>query len=139
MRTDAEAMLSNAGNDARHAIEKRAVKPFREGKDKLLHDLKVVMNDAQALLKEATDSSAEGIAAVPAYLEDRLGAVKDNFHRAKSTIEATAKSATAATDMYVRKNPWKSLGFAAAVSIVLSCLLISACLPGSNENAKDEK
>jgi ElaB/YqjD/DUF883 family membrane-anchored ribosome-binding protein len=89
--------------------------------------LKTVVDDAQALLKDAVDTSAEGAAAVPAYLEDRLSAVKENFQRAKSAIAARAEQATAATDMYVRGNPLKSLGIVAAASVLVSIVALSAC------------
>jgi len=79
------------------------------------------------LLKEAKDSSVEGIAGVPAYLEDRYGRVKDNFQQVKGVIESKAKYATAATDTYVRENPWKSLGVVTAASFLLGILLMSAC------------
>jgi ElaB/YqjD/DUF883 family membrane-anchored ribosome-binding protein len=135
MNGNLESALSTAGNDVRRAIDHTGVKA---SKDKLMLDLKAVVSDAQALLKEAADTSVGSIAGVPAYLEDRLCAVKDNFSRVKGTIESKAKSATAATDTYVRENPWKSLGFATAASVILSCLLISACVSGTSKNAKDE-
>jgi ElaB/YqjD/DUF883 family membrane-anchored ribosome-binding protein len=103
------------------------IKAVQQSKDKLVADVKIVVNDAQALLKEAVETSAEGIGAVPAYLEDRLSAVKGNFHRAKDAFGATAKQATAATDEYIRENPWKSFGFISAASILVSIAMVSAC------------
>ena len=103
------------------------LKAVQQSKDKLVADLKTVVNDAQALLKEAVETSAEGIGAVPAYLEDRMNAVKGNFHRAKDAFGATAKQATAATDEYIRENPWKSLGIISAASVLVSIALVSAC------------
>lgn len=113
------------------------VNALQQSKDKLLTDLKAVVDDAQALLKEAVDTSSQGMSAVPAYLEERLNAVKSNFERAKSTIEAKAKQATAVTNVYVQENPWKSLGIATAASVFVSILLVSALVPAFRKNRKD--
>ena len=113
------------------------VKVLQQSKDKLLADMKTVVDDAQALMKEAVDTSAQGINAVPAYLEDRLSAVKSNFQRAKSALEAKAKQAGTVTDLYVRENPWKSLGVVTAASVFVSILLVSACASTFSKNRKD--
>ena len=109
------------------ASSSHGLKAVQQSKDKLVADLKTVVSDAQALLKEAVESSAEGIGSVPAYLEDRLNAVKGNFHRAKDAFGVKAKHATAVTDEYIRENPWKSLGIISAASIVVSIAMVSAC------------
>jgi ElaB/YqjD/DUF883 family membrane-anchored ribosome-binding protein len=110
-----------------HTEGAHGVKALQQSKDKLVADLKLVVDDAQAMLKEAMDTSAEGITAVPGYLEDRLSAVKCNLQRVKGTMESKAKQATAVTRVYVQENPWKSLGYVAAASAVMSILLVGAC------------
>jgi ElaB/YqjD/DUF883 family membrane-anchored ribosome-binding protein len=97
-------------------------------KDKLLADLKAVVEDAQALMKEAVDSSAESVAGAPAYVEHRLNAVKYNLQHMKGAMAAKAKHATTATEQYVRENPWRSIGYVAAASVVISLLLVRASL-----------
>jgi ElaB/YqjD/DUF883 family membrane-anchored ribosome-binding protein len=113
------------------------VKALQQSKDKLVADLKLVVDDAQALLKEAMDTSAEGIHAVPAYLEDRLNAVKGNLQRVKGAIESKAKQATTVTHVYVQENPWKSLGIVAAVSVMMSILLVGAVASAAANHRRD--
>lgn len=116
-------------NDAHGTnLQQHGANALHRSKDKLLLDLKAVVKDAQALMKEAMDSSAESVAGVPAYLDDRLSAVKDNLQRVKGAMAAKAKHATAATDQYVRENPWRAIGFATAASVVISLLLVRASL-----------
>lgn len=116
-------------NDAHDTnLQQQGANALHRSKDKLLLDLKAVVKDAQALMKEAMDSSAESVAGVPAYLDDRLSAVKDNLQRVKGAMTAKAKHATAATDQYVRENPWRAIGFATAASVVISLLLVRASL-----------
>ncbi|HTE15517.1 MAG TPA: hypothetical protein VK642_10610 [Burkholderiales bacterium] len=140
MNTQTEAFGSAPGaalikNDA----HQHGLKALDRGKDKLLLDLKAVVEDAQALMKEAVDSSAQGMSSVPAYLEDRLSTVKDHLQQAKSAVEAKAKHAAAATDQYVRDNPWKSVGFATAATICLSVLVVSASLASLWRTFGDKK
>lgn len=111
------------------------VKALQQSKDKLVADLKLVVDDAQALLKEAMDTSAEGITAVPAYLEERLTAAKGNLQRVKAAIESKARQAKDVTHVYVQENPWKSIAIAAAASVIMSLLLLGAC--ASNTKQRD--
>lgn len=113
------------------------VKALQQSKDKLVADLKLVVDDAQSLLKEAMDTSAEGITAVPAYLEERLNAAKGNLQRVKGVIESRAKQASAVTHVYVQENPWKSIGFAAAASVIVSFLLLGACASTTANKQRD--
>ena len=41
------------------------------------------------------------------------------------------------TDLYVRENPWKSLGVVTAASVFVSLLLVSACASTFSKNRKD--
>lgn len=109
------------------------MKAVQQSKDKLIADLKTVVNDAQALLDEAVASSAEAIGAVPAHLEDRMNAVRGKFNRARDAFGATAKQATAVTTEYIRENPWKSLGIISVASIVVSIAMVSACTIHKNK------
>ena len=119
------------------ASSPHGMKAVQQSKDKLVADMKTVVSDAQALLKEAVESSAEGIGAVPAYLEDRLCAVKGNLHRAKEALGATARQAGTATDKYIRENPWKSLGVISVACIVVSVAMMSACACSASKSRKD--
>ncbi len=120
-----------------HTEGAHGVKALQQSKDKLVADLKLVVDDAQALLKEAMDTSAEGITAVPAYLDDRFSAVKGNLRRVKGAIESGAKQATAVTHVYVQENPWKSIGIVTAASVIVSLLLLGACASSTSNKQKD--
>jgi ElaB/YqjD/DUF883 family membrane-anchored ribosome-binding protein len=120
-----------------HTERAHGVKALQQSKDKLVADLKLVVDDAQALLKEAMDTSAEGITAMPAYLEERLNAAKGNLQRVRSAIESRTKQATAVTHVYVQENPWKSIGIAAAASVIMSFLLFGACASSTTSKQRD--
>ena len=118
----ADSAFDNAA--PKHDTHAQGAKALEGGKDRLMNDLKAVIHDAQTLLTDAVKLSTES---VPAYLEDKARAVKDNFQRARTTVEERTKNATAATETYVRENPWKALGYVAVTSARVSFLLVRAC------------
>jgi ElaB/YqjD/DUF883 family membrane-anchored ribosome-binding protein len=91
--------------------------------DKLVQDLKIVMRDAEALLRATSAQTGEKIQEVRARAEEslqqarvRLSAMEDEaYQRAREVADATAG--------YVRENPWQSLGIAAGVGMLVGLLL----------------
>jgi ElaB/YqjD/DUF883 family membrane-anchored ribosome-binding protein len=67
---------------------------------------------AEDLLKEA------GLEA-----EGKLGDAKATLTEAGTAVSEKARYAASATDAYVRENPWKVLGVAAAVGALVAILL----------------
>jgi len=134
----AEYDLQEFDSQDKHVSQSR-VTALHRGKDKLVLDLKAVADDAQALLKEVVNSSAETMAGVPTYLEQRFGTVKSNLQRAKGAMDAKAKQAAAATDQYVRGNPWKVMGFATAASVVVSFFLVRAWVRNAGKSLEGDK
>jgi len=137
MNARAETGASTAEGDLqKNDTKPQGAKALNGGKDRLLSDLRVVIKDAQTLLEDAVKLSAES---VPAYLEDRARSVKDNLQRARSTMEEKVKRTTAATGKYVRENPWKSIGYVSAASVLLSLLLVRACSHDLGKTGSDIK
>ena len=81
-------------------------------KEKLVADLSEMVVRAESLLKEA-GSEVGG----------RLGNAGAKLGEAGTVVSDTARYAASATDAYVRDNPWKVLGMAAAVGALLALLL----------------
>lgn len=94
-------------------------------KDKLVTDLKGVVADADDLLKQVASSTTEEFVAARSRIEARLGEAISSLRVAR--IEATRKACHAAdaTHDYVRDNPWKIIGVAAAG--LLAAFLVSRC------------
>ncbi len=91
-------------------------------KDALVKDLKGVIDDADALLKDATNATTEELAAVYAKLEHKLGQAKSSMDSARHVVSEKARDAAEATQDYVMENPWKAVGIA-AVALALGFLL----------------
>jgi len=91
-------------------------------RDKLVSDFKVVVSDAEELLKLTAGQAGEKLTEVRARLGDRLSSAKDRIADVESAVVEQTKKVAYATDDYVHKNPWQSVGAAAGVAFLLGLL-----------------
>ena len=92
-------------------------------KEKLMSDLGVVIADAEEMLRMTANQTGEGAQALRARVEARLKQTKDDLlHLQEVTVEK-AKAAGRATDEFVHDNPWKSIGIAAGIGLVVGLLI----------------
>ena len=94
-------------------------------KQALVRDLKSAVGDADRLLSNAVASTADEITLARTKLEARLAQVKTLLVETGMAVSDRARHAADATDAYVRDNPWKMLGVAAAAGIVIGAILRS--------------
>jgi ElaB/YqjD/DUF883 family membrane-anchored ribosome-binding protein len=91
--------------------------------DKLMTDLRVVVRDAEELLKATAGVAGEKIAAVREQAENSLRAAKERLAGLGNGAYVHAKHAAEVTDTYVRTNPWQSVGIGAAVGLLVGFLI----------------
>lgn len=89
----------------------------------LIADFKVVVEDAEALLKETASQGGEKLAEVRAKAEESIRVAKFRMADARAVLLANARDAAAATDAYTRENPWKAVGVAAGLALVVGLLI----------------
>lgn len=92
-------------------------------KDQLINEFKEVVSDAEALLKATANTSGEKIAEVRAKAEKSLNIAKAKLADAQDEMLAKTKAAAKVTDVYVHENPWRSIGFAASIGVVIGLLI----------------
>ena len=92
-------------------------------KAKLMHDLRVVIDDAQELLRMTADQVGEGAVGVRARVEARLAEATRELRHLQEVAVHGVKAAGEATDEYVREHPWQSIGIAAGVGVLAGLLL----------------
>jgi len=92
-------------------------------KEQLFNDVKVVVADAEALLKATAGQSGEKIAVVRAKAEQSIRAMKAQITETQAALLAKTREAAKATDAYVHENPWEAVGVAAAAGLVVGWLL----------------
>lgn len=91
-------------------------------KEQLISDFKVVVSDAEALLKATADHGGEKVAELRAKTEESLKAMRVKIGDAQMALVDKTKEAAKATDHYVHENPWKSIGVAAGVGLAIGIL-----------------
>jgi len=92
-------------------------------KEQLIQDFKVVVADAEALLKVTAGQGGEVMAATRAKVLESLETAKAKMIDAERALVVKTKAAAKATDEYVHVHPWQSIGVAAAVGVVVGLLI----------------
>lgn len=92
-------------------------------KEQLMTDFKEVVADAEALLQATANQGGEKVAQVRAKAEESLKVVKARIEDAQAALLARSREAAKATDVYVHENPWKAIGIAAGVGLVVGLLI----------------
>lgn len=91
--------------------------------ERLVEDLKTVMNDAEALIKATSTQTGEKIQEVRARAEESLRQAKVRLTEVEEEALRRARELADATEEYVRENPWQSVGIAAGIGLVLGILI----------------
>jgi ElaB/YqjD/DUF883 family membrane-anchored ribosome-binding protein len=92
-------------------------------KDKLVADMKVVIADAEELLKATANAAGDKVTAARARMEDSLRTARIKVAEAQEVVVDKAKAAARATDDYVHANPWRAVGIAAGAGLVIGMLI----------------
>jgi len=91
--------------------------------DKLLADLRLVVADAEELLRSTAGQAGEGAAELRARVQDSLARARDGLAQAQEAAITKARAAGRAADEYVHDNPWRSIGIAAGAGLVVGLLI----------------
>lgn len=92
-------------------------------KEKLMNDLHQGIADAEEMLKLTVSQTGESAVQLRERVRERMNKAKAELvHLQQVTVEK-AKAAGHATDVYVHENPWKSIGIAAGVGLVVGLLI----------------
>lgn len=97
--------------------------PNEVSKEQLVRDFKVLVADAEALLKATAGQGGESLAAMRGRITESLAAAKVKMSEVEEAALIKAKAAAAATDEYVHEHPWHAVGIAAGVGLVIGLLI----------------
>ena len=92
-------------------------------KQKLVADLKVVVADAEELLRATASQAGEKVSAARERIQASLATAKVKLTEAERALLEKSKLAAKAADEYVRENPWQAVGIAAVAGLVLGILI----------------
>ena len=92
-----------------------------EKREKITHDLKSLINEAENLLK-SKDGSEATYQQARAKVESALVAARDSFGRIEDTLLTRSREVAHNTDEYVQHHAWQSVGIGALAGIVIGLL-----------------
>jgi ElaB/YqjD/DUF883 family membrane-anchored ribosome-binding protein len=85
-------------------------------------DVQNVVSEAQDLLKTVKDEGASRLDDVKSKVSSQYDAAREKFGEIQTTVQEGAKAAMTTTDAYVRGNPWRAVGIAAAAGAIIGFL-----------------
>lgn len=112
-----DALAANQGKTLRESAN------FDSNRAKLLADLKILVADADKLIREAAGASTEQFAALQTRMEAKLVDARLKLARAGSVAGDKARQATAAAQAYARARPWQTAGVLIAAGAILGLVL----------------
>jgi ElaB/YqjD/DUF883 family membrane-anchored ribosome-binding protein len=92
-------------------------------KEKLVQDLRLVIGDAEELLKATAATAGEKVSAARERIQDRIHSAKIKLAEAEEALLLKTREAARATDVFVHDNPWYAVGIAAGAGLVIGMLI----------------
>lgn len=92
-------------------------------KEKLAEDLKIVIADAEELLRATATQAGEKVSAAREKIQDSLRHAKVKLSEVEDILIDKGEEAVRATDEYVHDHPWKAVGIAAGVGLIIGLLI----------------
>jgi ElaB/YqjD/DUF883 family membrane-anchored ribosome-binding protein len=91
--------------------------------DDLVTDAKVVLEDVEALLDEASTATGDRAQVLRARASEALGRAKQRLHDAQTAVASNTRAAARATDDFVHEHPWGAIGAAAGIGFLIGLLV----------------
>lgn len=92
-------------------------------KDKLTQDLKIVVADAEELVRATASQAGEKVAVAREKIQDSLHRARIKLAEAEDMMIDKTRQAARATDEYVHDHPWKAVGVAAGIGLIVGLLI----------------
>ena len=92
-------------------------------KEKLVSDMKVVVSDAEEILRATAGVAGEKVSELRERIIDRLRDAKVRIADAEEMLVDRTKAAARATDDYVNDNPWRAVGIAAGIGLLVGIII----------------
>mgnify|MGYP001765633651 CR=1 FL=1 len=92
-------------------------------KDKLMADLKLVIADAEELLKLTAGEVGDSAVGLRERLQQRMSDAKHSLLTLQASATEKAKAAGHAADDYVHEHPWQSMAIGAGVGLLVGLLI----------------
>lgn len=92
-------------------------------KQKIVADMKVVVADAEEILRETAGIAGEKISDLRDRIGEHLRDAKLRLADAEDALIDRTKAAAKATDDYVHDKPWQAVGIAAGIGFLIGVII----------------
>jgi ElaB/YqjD/DUF883 family membrane-anchored ribosome-binding protein len=92
-------------------------------RDKLVQDFKLVIADAEELLRATAAQAGEKVSAARERIQDRIHTAKLKVAEAEEALMVHTREAARVTDEFVHDKPWYAVGIAAGVGLIVGMLI----------------
>jgi ElaB/YqjD/DUF883 family membrane-anchored ribosome-binding protein len=82
-----------------------------------------VADSLQAKKDRLVEDANEVVRDIGSKVDSNVQSAKESIVRAQDAVTERARYAADYTDQYVHENPWKSIGFAAVVGLLIGVLM----------------
>ncbi len=96
---------------------------IKDARDNLNEGLKSVINEAEQIIDEAHDDAQHRYDKARAKLKETLHTAKTELPKVSKKAVERSKHAAHVTDEYVGDNPWKAVGVAAAIGLLVGVVI----------------
>ena len=100
----------------------KAVDQLDRARGRMAGDFKTMITDGEDLLKAAAAVSGEGFSVARTKFEERLKTARASLAEASQPLLDKTRETAAATNEYVRANPWTAVGFGVAAGVLIGFL-----------------
>lgn len=92
-------------------------------RDRLLEDLRLVVKDAEDLLRSTGQQMDDGYRLARARFESTLSSARSNLSDIEERVTESTRDAVESTQQYVKENPWQAVGIGAAAGLAIGLLI----------------
>lgn len=97
--------------------------PGGDFRDRLLEDLRLVIKDAEDLLRGTGQQVDEGYRMARARFESTLSDARSNLSVLEERVADGARDALDTTQQYVKENPWQAVGIGALTGLAIGLMI----------------
>ena len=92
-------------------------------REKLMADLRLVVTDAEELLRLTADNVGESARGMRERMQQRLVDARDALAKLQDNASERARAAGRAADEYVHENPWRSIAIGTGFGLLVGMLI----------------
>jgi ElaB/YqjD/DUF883 family membrane-anchored ribosome-binding protein len=100
----------------------QSTRQWTEDKDRLLEDFKTLVSDSEELLRSTAHLSGDAIVVARKNFEQQWNQAKERLDHAQQYAREQGRQVTATADDYVNKNPWRAIGIASGVGLLIGLM-----------------